>query len=56
MDAMTVAVVGWLIVALAAALVVAAVRARASRMRDAQWENDIRCLIDDDGGRTNTSQ
>ncbi|MGO9031698.1 Rv1733c family protein [Mycobacterium sp.] len=55
-DALSAAVVGWLIVALAAAQVVWAVRAHASRMRDAQWERDIRCLVDDDGGRTNRSQ
>ena len=56
MDAVTVAVAAWLIVASTAALVVAAVGAHANRMRDAQWEQDIRCLVDDDGGRTNTSQ
>jgi len=55
-DALTAAVVGWLIVVAAAAQVVAAVRAHATRMRDAQWERDIRCLTDDDGGRTNRSQ
>ena len=56
MDALSAAVVGWLIVVAAAAQVVAAVRAHAARMRNAQWERDIRCLIDDDGGRTNRSQ
>jgi hypothetical protein len=55
-DALSAAVVGWLIVVLAAAQVVCAVRAHANRMRDAQWERDIRCLVDDDGGRTNHSQ
>lgn len=55
-DALSAAVAGWLIVVLAAAQVVWAVRAHASRMRDAQWERDIRCLVDDDGGRTNRSQ
>jgi hypothetical protein len=55
-DALSAAIVGWLIVVLAAAQVVWAVRAHASRMRDAQWERDIRCLVDDDGGRTNRSQ
>ncbi len=55
-DALTVAVVGWLIVALAAAQVTAVVRAHVNRMRDAQWEREIRCLVDDDGGRTNRSQ
>jgi hypothetical protein len=56
MDALSVAVVGWLVVALAVAEVVAAVRAYLKRMRDAQWEREIRSLIDDDGGRTNHSQ
>jgi hypothetical protein len=55
-DALSAAVVGWLIVILAAAQVVCAVRAHAIRMRDAQWERDIRCLVDEDGGRTNRSQ
>lgn len=56
LDALSAAVVGWLIVVAAAAQVVAAVRAHATRMRNAQWERDIRCLTDDDGGRTNRSQ
>ena len=55
MDALTVAVAGWLIVALAVAQVVAAVRAQVNRMRDAQWGREIRSLVDD-GGRTNNSQ
>jgi hypothetical protein len=55
-DALTAAVVGWLIVVLAAAQLVCAVRAHANRMRDTQWDRDIRCLVDDDGGRTNRSQ
>jgi hypothetical protein len=56
MDALTVAVVGWSIVALAATQVVATVRAHMNRMRDAQWEREIRSLVEDDGGRTNSSQ
>ena len=56
MDAWTVALVGWLIVAVAAAHVVAIVRAHVKRMRDAQWERGIRSLVEDDGGRTNSSQ
>jgi hypothetical protein len=56
MDALTAAVVGWSIVALAAAQVVCAVRAHANRMRDAQWDREIRCLVDDDGGQSNRSQ
>jgi hypothetical protein len=55
-DALSAAIVGWLIVVLAVAQVVSIVRAHAIRMRDAQWERDIRCLIDDDGDRTNRSQ
>jgi hypothetical protein len=55
-DALTAAIVGWLIVVLATAQVVCAVRAHANRMRDAQWEREIRYLVDDDGGRTNRSQ
>jgi hypothetical protein len=56
MDAFTVAVVGWSIVALAAAQVVATVRAHVNRMRDAQWEREIRSLAEDGGGRTSSSQ
>lgn len=56
MDALTAAVVGWFIVVLAAAQVVCAVRAHANRMRDAQWDREIRCLVDDDGGQSNRSQ
>jgi hypothetical protein len=55
-DALSAAVIGWLIVVAAAAQVLLAVRAHARRMRNAQWERDIRCLIDDEGGRTNRSQ
>jgi hypothetical protein len=55
-DALSAAVVGWLIVALAATQVVAAVRAHANRMRDAEWEKDIHALVDEGGGRTNHSQ
>ena len=55
-DALSAAVVGWLIVVAAAAQVVIVVRAHAIRMRDAQWERDIRFLVDEDGGRTNRSQ
>ena len=55
-DAFSAAVVGWLIVVLAIGQVVAAVRAHAIRMRDAQWEKDIRSLVDEGNGRTNHSQ
>jgi hypothetical protein len=56
MDALSVAIVGWLIVALAGARVVATVRTHVNRMRDAQWEREIRSLVEDNGGRTNSSQ
>jgi hypothetical protein len=55
-DALSAAAVGWLIVVAAAAEVLVVVRAHAIRMRDAQWERDIRCLVDEDGGRTNRPQ
>jgi hypothetical protein len=55
-DAWTAAVLGWSIVALAAAQLVATVRAHVNRMRDAQWELEIRSLVENDGGRTNSSQ
>ena len=55
-DALSAAVVGWFIVILAIAHVVNAVRAHASRMRDAQWEQAIRGLVNEDGGRTNRPQ
>lgn len=54
-DALSAAVVGWLIVVLAAAQVVYVVRGHVNRMRDAQWDREIRYLVDDDG-RTNRSQ
>ncbi|BBX45870.1 membrane protein [Mycobacterium cookii] len=50
-DALSTAVVGWFVVVMAIAQVVNAVRAHASRMRDAQWEQDLRGLVD--GGRSN---
>jgi hypothetical protein len=56
LDALSAAAIGWLIVAAAAAQVVLVVRAHTIRMRDAQWERDIRCLVDEDGGRTNRPQ
>lgn len=55
-DALTAAVIGWLIVVAAAAQVVMIMRAHAGHIRNAQWERDIRSLVDDDGGRTNRSQ
>ena len=55
MNAVTVAIAEWLIVASAAALMAGVVGAHANRMRDAQWEQDIRGLVDDGGGRNSTS-
>jgi uncharacterized membrane protein YqjE len=55
-DALSAAVVGWSVVALVVAQVVAAVRAHLKHMRDSQWEREIRSLVEDDGGRTNHSQ
>lgn len=56
MDAWTAAFVGWFVVAVAVAHAVAMVRAHVKRIRDAQWDRDIRSLVEDDGGRTNSSQ
>jgi hypothetical protein len=56
MDAVSVAVVGWLVVALAVAEVMAAMCAYLKHMRAAQWEREIRSLVEDDGGRTNHLQ
>lgn len=56
MDAWTAALVGWLIVAVAVAHVVAMVHAHVKRMQNAQWDREIRSLVEDDGGRTNSSQ
>ncbi len=55
-DALSAAVIGWFVVILAIAHAVNAVRAHARRMRDAQWEQAIRELVDEDGGRTNRPQ
>ncbi len=56
MDAITVAVIAWLCVVLAVAAAVSIVRTRTGRMRDAQWDREIRCLAGDDGGHTNRTQ
>lgn len=56
MDAVTAAVIGWFIVALATAQVVVVVRARMNRMRDIELDKEFRSLINDGGGRTNSSQ
>jgi hypothetical protein len=52
-DAVGVAYGAWQTVALAVAALVRWGRSRLDRRRDSAWERDIRCLIDDDGGRTN---
>ncbi len=52
-DAVGVAYVAWQSVALAAVGLICWGRSRLDRRRDSGWERDIRCLIDDDGGRTN---
>ena len=52
-DAVGVGYVAWQSVVLAAAVLICWGRSRLDRRRDSAWERDIRCLIDDDGGRTN---
>jgi hypothetical protein len=52
-DAVGVAYVAWQSVVLTAAVLICWGRSRLDRRRDSAWERDIRCLIDDDGGRTN---
>jgi hypothetical protein len=51
-DAIGVAYAAWQSVALAAVGLVWWGRSRLERRRDSAWERDIRCLIDDDDGRT----
>lgn len=48
--------VAWWILFLIAVLSLGAVRSHLARMRDAQWEREIRCFIDDWDGRTKRSQ
>ncbi|UMB70895.1 Rv1733c family protein [Mycobacterium paraterrae] len=50
-EAVSAAVIGWTIAALAAAEAVGAVRAHLQRTRDTEWDRDIRSLVD--GGFTN---
>jgi hypothetical protein len=50
-NAVLTAAVAWWITFLIAPLAVSAVRTRTARMRDAQWEREIRCLVDDEDGR-----
>jgi hypothetical protein len=52
-DAVGVAYAVWQTVALAVVGLVWWGRSRLDRRRDSAWERDIRCLIDNDGGRTN---
>jgi hypothetical protein len=52
-DAVGVAYAAWQTVVLAVAALVWWGRSQLDRRRDSAWERDIRCLIDDDGGRTN---
>lgn len=53
-DAIGVGLVVWLSVAAAAATLVAVVRFRLDQRRHADWARELRCLADDDGGRTNS--
>jgi hypothetical protein len=52
-DAVLIAAVAWWVVVLAIAQTVVVVRAHTARVRDAQWDREIRSLVEDDGGRTN---
>src|SRR6201995_4708250 len=53
-EAVLAAVAAWFIMVLAAFPVLALVRANSSGKRDDQWDKDIRSLVEDGGGRTNT--
>lgn len=55
-EAVIAAIAAWLIMVLAATPVLAVVRTHVSDMRQAQWDSDVRTLIEDGGGRTNTAQ
>jgi hypothetical protein len=52
-DAVGVAYAAWVTVTLAVAGLVCWGRSHLDRQRDSAWEREIRCLIDNDGGRTN---
>lgn len=52
-DGITAGAAALLIVVTAAASLVAVTHSRLNRMRDAQWERELRCLVNDDGGRNN---
>jgi hypothetical protein len=55
-EAVIAAAAAWFIMVLAAVPVLALVRANAREKREAQWDRDIRSLVEDGGGRTNTPQ
>ena len=55
-NAVLAAAVAWWIVFLIAALAAEAARARTTRLRDAQWDRELRLLLDGEDGRTNHSQ
>lgn len=52
-DAVTAALVAWLSMVLAITSGVSTIRTRTVRMRDAQWDREIQCLVAGDGGHTN---
>jgi hypothetical protein len=54
-EAVIAAIAAWFVMVLAAVPVLALVRANARDKREAQWDSDIRRLIEDSDGRTNTS-
>ena len=51
-DAVGVAYAAWQTVALVAAGLICWGRSRLKRRRDSAWERELRCLVDDDDGRT----
>lgn len=55
-DAVVIAIVTWLSVALAAVWVVDATRTRVGHTRETQLEQEIWNLVEDEGGRTNWAQ
>ena len=54
-EAVIAAIAAWFVMVLAAVPVLALVRANPRDKREAQWDSDIRRLIEDGDGRTNTS-
>jgi hypothetical protein len=55
-EAVIAAIVAWFVMVLAAVPVLALVRTNVREKREAQWDRDIRSLVEDGGGRTNTPQ